>query len=128
MDISKLTLIGLEGASGTSFQLFPQQNLGQRHTAVVGRNPKVCDIPITLPGCEELSRKHAFFTFDQRTQRVLVIDMDSRNETHINERTLLPGTPEELNIGDVIKFGKALAFRLDLAHAEELLSDKTERI
>jgi adenylate cyclase len=65
---------------------------------VVGRDP-LCDVPVLDPA---VSRRHAAVQVDERTGRVHVTDLESRNGTWINEVRIARSA---VRVGDSLAFG-----------------------
>ncbi|KAK0369179.1 FHA domain-containing protein [Colletotrichum limetticola] len=78
----------------------------------VGRSSKqmeLSDCAARVNNCNfdgpSISRKHAKIFVDLYHKRMFVSDTDSRNGTYLNTKRLPPGTPQELEVGDMITFG-----------------------
>lgn len=54
-----------------------------------------------------ISRRHAEMSFDKERKRWMLTDMGSSNGTFVNGKKLLPMTPVQVNIGDMIQIAFA---------------------
>jgi len=94
-------------------ETLPTLHLHRQSAYLMGRDRKVCDLPIDHPSC---SKQHAAFQYrmvsrkkDDGTDanRVLpyVIDLGSANGTFLNNTRMEPKRYYELKEKDVLKFG-----------------------
>lgn len=61
-----------------------------------------------------ISRRHAQITYDARSNRYLLADLNSSNKTRLNGAVLSPEQPRPLENGDVIALGPRVQFRFHL--------------
>ncbi|XP_046398740.1 smad nuclear-interacting protein 1 [Ischnura elegans] len=91
----------------------PTLYLHRQSAFLIGRDRKVCDIPVDHPSC---SKQHAAFQFRlvpyQRPNgtmgkrvRPYIIDLESSNGTYVNNNRIDPKKYVELLERDVVKFG-----------------------
>jgi len=94
-------------------EVMPTLHLHRQSAFLMGRDRKVCDLPIDHPSC---SKQHAAFQYRlvQRRKddgleanRVLpyIIDLGSANGTYLNNKKIDPQRYVELKEKDVLKFG-----------------------
>ncbi|PAV17032.1 SMAD FHA domain-containing [Pyrrhoderma noxium] len=80
---------------------------------LIGRDKAIVDIFVEHPSC---SKQHAVIQYRQVTQKddfgnskavikPFIIDLESTNETHVNDEAIPTSRYYELKMGDVIKFG-----------------------
>ena len=56
---------------------------------------------LRIPGCSAISRRHA--QIDEADGAFTITDLNSTNGTYVNNKRIVPGEPEIVNQGDVIK-------------------------
>lgn len=94
-------------------QSLPTMYIHRQSCYLIGRDRKICDLPIDHPSC---SKQHAVlqyrlvpFTRDDGTKgkrvRPYVLDLESSNGTFINNKPIDPKKYIELLEKDVLKFG-----------------------
>jgi smad nuclear-interacting protein 1 len=94
-------------------EVMPTLHIHRQSAYLIGRDRKVCDIPVDHPSC---SKQHAAFQYrliSKKKQdgtegnRVLpyIIDLGSSNGTFLNNNRIEPQRYYELKEKDVIKFG-----------------------
>lgn len=88
----------------------PWGELLLRERMLVGRDPEFSAIAVQLEAYDNVSRKHAEFSIEDR--RVSVQDFQSVNGTFVNGQRIEPLVPVPLSDGDEIRFGRDLGVRL----------------
>ncbi|CAH0393759.1 unnamed protein product [Bemisia tabaci] len=94
-------------------QSLPILHIHRQSAFLLGRERRVCDIPIDHPSC---SKQHAALQYrlvpftrvdGRRAQRIrlYIIDLESANGTYVNNQRIEPKKYVELLEKDVIKFG-----------------------
>ena len=91
----------------------PTLYLHRQSAYLLGRDRKVCDIPIDHPSCSKQQAVLQFrlVNYDRadgttgRTVRPYIIDLESANGTFINSQKVEPKRYVELVEKDVLKFG-----------------------
>lgn len=94
-------------------EVMPTLHLHRQSAFLMGRDRKVCDLPIDHPSC---SKQHAAFQYrlvprrrddGMEANRVLpyIIDLGSANGTYLNNSKIEPQRYVELKEKDVLKFG-----------------------
>lgn len=94
-------------------EVMPTLHLHRQSAFLMGRDRKVCDLPIDHPSC---SKQHAAFQYrlvqrrrddGMEANRVLpyIIDLGSANGTYLNNTKIEPSRYVELKEKDVLKFG-----------------------
>jgi len=80
-----------------------------------GRDRTVADVTLDHPSC---SKQHAVIQFRQVREKnefgetkslvkPFVIDLESTNQTHVNDEAIPTSRYYELKVGDVVKFGES---------------------
>ncbi|KFB45726.1 hypothetical protein ZHAS_00013774 [Anopheles sinensis] len=94
-------------------QALPTLYIHRQSAYLIGRDRKVCDLPVDHPSC---SKQHAVFQYrlvpyqkedGSMSQRVrpYIIDLESANGTFVNNKKIEPKRYLELFEKDVLKFG-----------------------
>ncbi|XP_035786219.1 FHA domain-containing protein DDL-like [Anopheles albimanus] len=94
-------------------QIMPTLYIHRQSCYLIGRDRKVCDLPIDHPSC---SKQHAVLQYrlvpherpdgtTSRTVRPYIIDLDSSNGTFVNYKKIEPKRYLELFEKDVLMFG-----------------------
>lgn len=94
-------------------QALPTLYIHRQSAYLIGRDRKVCDLPVDHPSC---SKQHAVFQYrlvpyqkedGSTSQRVrpYIIDLESANGTFVNNKKIEPKRYLELFEKDVLKFG-----------------------
>jgi len=94
-------------------EVLPTLHLHRQSAFLMGRDRKVCDLPIDHPSC---SKQHAVFQYrlvsrkradGMEANRVFpyIIDLGSANGTYLNNQKIEPQRYVELKEKDVLKFG-----------------------
>ncbi|XP_050081649.1 uncharacterized protein LOC126568962 [Anopheles aquasalis] len=94
-------------------QIMPTLYIHRQSCYLIGRDRKVCDLPIDHPSC---SKQHAVLQYrlvpherpdgtTSRTVRPYIIDLDSSNGTFVNYKKIEPKRYLELFEKDVLVFG-----------------------
>jgi len=94
-------------------EVLPTLHLHRQSAFLMGRDRKVCDLPIDHPSC---SKQHAAFQYrlvqrrkddGMEANRILpyIIDLGSANGTYLNNKKIDPQRYVELKEKDVLKFG-----------------------
>jgi len=94
-------------------EVLPTLHLHRQSAYLMGRDRKVCDLPIDHPSC---SKQHAAFQYrlvskkkddGSDANRVLpyIIDLGSANGTYLNTERIEPQRYYELKEKDMVKFG-----------------------
>ncbi|MCS7213128.1 MAG: GGDEF domain-containing protein [Candidatus Calescibacterium sp.] len=87
---------------------------------IIGRSSNA---NIVIPE-KSVSRKHAFYEFDPRLQKIFIKDLNSTNSTFVNGKKI---TSAYVNAGDRISLGKVV-LRFDLrTRAEQNLREKIKK-
>merc|ERR1719193_1351223 len=93
-----------------SKQKIDQHSIGQVVT-VFGRQKEKVTVPCLH---ETISRRHACIVHS-KNNKLFLIDLGSTHGTSWNHRRLQPHRPQELNNGDVVKFGQSSrSYKLNL--------------
>ncbi|CAE6413101.1 unnamed protein product [Rhizoctonia solani] len=90
-------------------------HLHRQSAYLIGRDPKICDIPVEHPSC---SKQHAVIQFRQvhikdefgaskAAIKPFVIDLESTNGTMVNDDAIPVSRYYELKPSDVVKFGES---------------------
>jgi len=94
----------LSDSLGQVFRLY-------RGTTRVGRDPDNELIAATA----QVSRHHAEIRFDGTHWNL--VDLQSTNGTFVNSQRIWPGQPRRLQVGDVVRFGPSVEFRVAVCSA-----------